>query len=42
LELVEVAFVLRRSARLGPKARRPAEDEGDLDQFQAWLKGLKS
>jgi len=26
----------------GPKARRPAEDEGDLDQFQAWLKGLKS
>jgi hypothetical protein len=23
-------------------ARAPAEDEGDLDQFQAWLKGLKS
>jgi len=26
----------------GPKARAPLEDEGDLDQFQAWLKGLKS
>ncbi|HEU5262426.1 MAG TPA: hypothetical protein VFU41_13500, partial [Gemmatimonadales bacterium] len=26
----------------GPRARPPAEDEGDLDQFQAWLKGLKS
>jgi tetratricopeptide (TPR) repeat protein len=27
----------------GPKARPPAaEDEGDLDQFQAWLRGLKS
>jgi len=25
----------------GPK-RPPLEDEGDLDQFQAWLKGLKS
>jgi hypothetical protein len=23
-------------------ARAPVEDEGDLDQFQAWLKGLKS
>jgi len=26
----------------GPKLRAPLEDEGDLDQFQAWLKGLKS
>jgi tetratricopeptide (TPR) repeat protein len=26
----------------GPRARPLAEDEGDLDQFQAWLKGLKS
>jgi hypothetical protein len=27
----------------GPRARPPApEDEGDLDQFQAWLRGLKS
>ncbi len=26
----------------GAKARPPVEDEGDLDQFQAWLKGLKS
>jgi len=26
----------------GPKPRPPLEDEGDLDQFQAWLKGLKS
>jgi tetratricopeptide (TPR) repeat protein len=26
----------------GPKARPPTEDEGDLDQFQAWLRGLKS
>jgi tetratricopeptide (TPR) repeat protein len=26
----------------GSKTRPPAEDEGDLDQFQAWLKGLKS
>jgi len=26
----------------GPKPRMPTEDEGDLDQFQAWLKGLKS
>jgi hypothetical protein len=26
----------------GRKPRGPAEDEGDLDQFQAWLKGLKS
>ncbi len=26
----------------GPKPRLPTEDEGDLDQFQAWLRGLKS
>jgi tetratricopeptide (TPR) repeat protein len=26
----------------GSRARPPMEDEGDLDQFQAWLKGLKS
>src|SRR5207248_10151430 len=26
----------------GSKARPPMEDEGDLDQFQAWLRGLKS
>jgi hypothetical protein len=26
----------------GSRARPPVEDEGDLDQFQAWLKGLKS
>jgi translation initiation factor IF-2 len=26
----------------GPKTRPQAEDEGDLDQFQAWLRGLKS
>ncbi len=26
----------------GPKPRPQAEDEGDLDQFQAWLRGLKS
>jgi len=33
----------RTSARpSGAKAHPPVEDEGDLDQFQAWLKGLKS
>jgi len=33
----------RPSARpSGAKAHPPLEDEGDLDQFQAWLKGLKS
>jgi len=26
----------------GAKSRPPQEDEGDLDQFQAWLRGLKS
>src|SRR5205814_1597037 len=26
----------------GSKMRPPMEDEGDLDQFQAWLRGLKS
>jgi len=26
----------------GGRLRPPMEDEGDLDQFQAWLKGLKS
>ena len=26
----------------GSKQRAPTEDEGDLDQFQAWLRGLKS
>jgi len=26
----------------GSRARPPMEDEGDLDQFQAWLRGLKS
>ena len=26
----------------GGRIRPPVEDEGDLDQFQAWLKGLKS
>ncbi|HVH08948.1 MAG TPA: tetratricopeptide repeat protein [Gemmatimonadales bacterium] len=26
----------------GAKPRVPAEDEADLDQFQAWLRGLKS
>ena len=26
----------------GSKGRPPLEDEGDLDQFQAWLRGLKS
>ncbi|HKW42218.1 MAG TPA: hypothetical protein VJN39_13285, partial [Gemmatimonadales bacterium] len=27
----------------GPRVRPPTpEDEGDLDQFQAWLRGLKS
>jgi tetratricopeptide (TPR) repeat protein len=26
----------------GPAARPPAADEADLDQFQAWLRGLKS
>lgn len=26
----------------GPKQRPPTEDEADLDQFQAWLRGLKS
>ncbi len=26
----------------GGRVRPPVEDEGDLDQFQAWLKGLKS
>jgi len=26
----------------GGRLRPPVEDEGDLDQFQAWLKGLKS
>ncbi|MGH7547095.1 MAG: hypothetical protein ACREMM_02825, partial [Gemmatimonadales bacterium] len=26
----------------GSRGRPPAEDEGDPDQFQAWLKGLKS
>jgi tetratricopeptide (TPR) repeat protein len=26
----------------GSRARPPVEDEGDLDQFQAWLRGLKS
>ncbi|HYL21583.1 MAG TPA: tetratricopeptide repeat protein, partial [Gemmatimonadales bacterium] len=26
----------------GPKAMLPMEDESDLDQFQAWLRGLKS
>jgi len=24
------------------RLRPPVEDEGDLDQFQAWLRGLKS
>jgi hypothetical protein len=26
----------------GSRGRPPLEDEGDLDQFQAWLRGLKS
>src|SRR2546427_12361943 len=26
----------------GPRPAAPGEDEGDLDQFQAWLRGLKS
>jgi tetratricopeptide (TPR) repeat protein len=26
----------------GSRGRLPMEDEGDLDQFQAWLRGLKS
>jgi hypothetical protein len=26
----------------GGRLRPPLEDEGDLDQFQAWLRGLKS
>jgi tetratricopeptide (TPR) repeat protein len=26
----------------GARLRPPVEDEGDLDQFQAWLRGLKS
>jgi len=26
----------------GGRVRPPVEDEGDLDQFQAWLRGLKS
>jgi len=26
----------------GPRAMPPMEDESDLDQFQAWLRGLKS
>ncbi|HEY6159434.1 MAG TPA: tetratricopeptide repeat protein [Gemmatimonadales bacterium] len=26
----------------GSRGRPPMEDEGDLDQFQAWLRGLKS
>jgi tetratricopeptide (TPR) repeat protein len=26
----------------GSRARPPLEEEGDLDQFQSWLKGLKS
>ena len=26
----------------GPRPRAAGEDEGDLDQFQAWLRGLKS
>jgi len=26
----------------GGRHRPPVEDEGDLDQFQAWLRGLKS
>jgi len=26
----------------GPRPRVPVEDEGELDQFQAWLRGLKS
>jgi len=26
----------------GSRVRPPMEDEGDLDQFQAWLRGLKS
>lgn len=26
----------------GVRARPPVEDDGDLDQFQSWLKGLKS
>src|SRR2546425_7239764 len=26
----------------GGRLRPPVEDEGDLDQFQAWLRGLKS
>jgi len=26
----------------GGRVRPPVEEEGDLDQFQAWLKGLKS
>src|SRR5439155_2958198 len=30
------------AAQAPPRAPRPAEDEGDLDQFQAWLKGLKA
>ena len=34
------------SAKAAPRGSgrtaRPPEDDGDLDQFQAWLKGLKS
>ncbi len=26
----------------GPRAKQALEDEGDLDQFQTWLKGLKT
>jgi hypothetical protein len=26
----------------GPRSHPAVEDEGDLDQFQAWLRGLKS
>jgi hypothetical protein len=32
----------RPPARASGARGRPAEDEGDLDQFQSWLKGLKS
>ena len=32
----------RTPPRASGSRARPAEDEGDLDQFQSWLKGLKS
>ncbi len=32
----------RASARASGRAQRPPENEGDLDQFQQWLKKLKS